>query len=72
MYALVNTMDRWESHIGTIMSLHRSEEAAEAANSKHQRLVRKNSPGSYLPTTVVPLVKGRYRRGQMLHSSDVA
>lgn len=71
MYALINTMSRIDNYVGTIMSLHRSEEAAEAANAKHQRLVRKHSRNSYLPTTVVRIA-GRATRGQMLHRSDVA
>ena len=71
MYALINTMSKLDNYVGTIMSLHRSEEAAEAANARHQRLVRKHSRNSYLPTTIVS-VKGRHHQGQMLHRSDVA
>lgn len=72
MIALVNTMSRWENHVGSILSLHRTAEAAEKANAKIQRTIRKGSgSNSYLPTTIVQLVKGRYVPGQMLHRSDV-
>jgi hypothetical protein len=72
MYALINTMSRLDNYVGSIQSIHRTKEAAESADARLQRFVRKyNGSNSYLPTTVAPLVKGRYRRGQMLHSSDV-
>lgn len=65
MYALINTMTAVPGDsIGTVLSTHRTIEAAERADSKLQRLTRKaNGSTSYLPTRVVELVRrpqGRY------------
>lgn len=65
MYALINTMTQIPGDsIGTILSTHRTVEAAEKADEKINRLTRKaNGANSYLPTRVVKLTrkpKGRY------------
>lgn len=72
MYALVNTMSQIPSDsIGTVVSLHRSIEAAEMADGKLQRLTRKgNGQNSYLPTTIVRL-SCAYRRGEHVSPSSV-
>lgn len=59
MYALINTMDAagYDS-IGTILSCHRSVEAAERADRALQRAVKRaNGSASYLPTIVVELLR---------------
>lgn len=71
MFALINTFGSSGSTIGSVLSLHRTSEAAEAANERVQRTIRKGSgTGHYLPTTVVRLTKGRWRKGQHLHKLD--
>jgi hypothetical protein len=65
MYALINTMAQIPGDsIGTVLSRHRTIAAAEAADSRIQRLTRKhNGKASYLPTRIVRLTRrpsGRY------------
>lgn len=65
MYALINTMNAIQGDsIGTILSTHRTTQAAEAASEKINRATRRaNGANSYLPTRVVKLTKkptGRY------------
>lgn len=73
MKALINTFNAIGSSIGTIESLHRTEEAARKADSAIQRAVKKhNGQSSYLPTEVMELAKGRYKVGQHIHQDDLA
>lgn len=54
IFALVNTMGSSNESFGTILSRHRSIEAAVVADRKLQRLIKaKYSQTSYLPTIVV-------------------
>lgn len=57
MFALINTMQAIPgSSIGTILSQHRSVQAAENADAKLQRLTKAaNGQSSYLPTRIVRL-----------------
>jgi hypothetical protein len=59
MYALVNTMNAIQGDsIGTVLSKHRTIEAAERADAKIQRLTKAaNGSASYLPTRVVKLTR---------------
>ena len=65
MYALINTMNCVPGDsIGTIVSQHRTIDAAERADAKLQRLTKAaNGANSYLPTRIVELTRkpvGRY------------
>jgi hypothetical protein len=73
MYALTNTFN-CSDNFGTIISLHRTPEAARAADSRLQRRVRKyNSHNSYLPTTVIELLPGQnLRAGDTVYHRDCA
>lgn len=53
-YYLINTMSAVEpAHLGRIVSRHRTEENACAANAKLQRQVKRaNGRSSYLPTII--------------------
>lgn len=59
MYALINTMSGVQGDsIGAVVSIHRTIEAAAAADVKLQRQVRRaNGDSSYLPTRIVRLVR---------------
>ena len=62
MYALVNTFAALPGTVGTVVSLHRSVEAADRANTRLQAQVRAaNGRDAYLPTLVCRLVSGRAR-----------
>jgi hypothetical protein len=53
MYAVVNTMTSTDREYGSILSRHRTVEAATAADDKLQRAVRRsNGQTSYLPTII--------------------
>lgn len=71
-YLLINTMNQiGVDSIGTVVSKHRSVEAASAANGKLQRAVRRaNGQNSYLPTTIVG-IRGRAARGMHVHPMHV-
>lgn len=72
-YALVNKMSEIPGDsIGRVVSWHLSEEAAQAADAKLQRLTRKaNGSGSYLPTRIVQIATNT--RGQRhVSPSEVA
>lgn len=72
MFALVNTFGSSAPHIlGSVLSLHRTHEAAQASNLRVQRTIRQGSgAGHYLPTTIVRMKKGRWRKGQHIHKLD--
>lgn len=60
MYALINTMCATGDSAGMILSMHRTEEAAEAADAALQRAIkRRNGQSSYLPTVIVKVRGGR-------------
>lgn len=72
MYALINTFDKLPGSIGTILSLHRSIEAAEAADKRYQRDIKRScGRSSYLPTTVGKLCKARWRKGEQVRPSEL-
>lgn len=58
-YAVVNTMNQiGTDSIGTVISRHQTQEAAEQAQARHQRAVRRaNGDQSYIPTRVVILTE---------------
>ena len=59
MYGLVNTMSRNSECFGRVLSRHRTVGAAEQADTRLQRQVkRSNGQQSYLPTIIVELPKG--------------
>lgn len=69
MYALVKTDGR-EEMAGMVLSLHRSLEAAEAADAKLQRATRKaNGADTWCPTRIVTPGK-RVPVGYWLHRSE--
>jgi hypothetical protein len=55
MYALINTMSANESTIGHILSRHKTLRGAYRKDCQIQRLIKKSSRDSYLPTRVVKL-----------------
>jgi Cu/Ag efflux protein CusF len=68
--ALINTMTRMDTYVGTVLSLHRSVEAAEKADSELQRAVKRaNGQNSYLPT-IIREVDPKAKTG-LLHESLV-
>jgi len=72
MYALINTFDRFPDSIGTILSLHRSVEAAEKSNSQWQRDIKKgHGRNAYLPTQISKLCKARWKKGQQVYASEI-
>lgn len=72
MYALINTMPAADCYIGRAVSMHRTEEAAQRADHKLQKLTRSaNGSNSYLPTMIAPL-NVRRAAGDMIERSDVA
>ena len=57
IYALVNTMDSTDTVLGSIVSRHRTIDAANKADSIFQRQVKRaNGANSYIPTIVVERV----------------
>ena len=67
MFYLVNTFDTiGDRYMGCIVSAHRSEEAAIAANVRLQRGVKRaNGATSYLPTRIVER-KARHFKGDFI------
>ncbi len=73
MIALINTFDRLPNSIGTIISLHRSIEAAEKANRELQRSIeRGHGRSAYLPIQISAVCKGRWRKGDSVRKSEIA
>jgi hypothetical protein len=69
-YAAINTMDKLDT-AGKVMSLHRTIEAALAAESRVQRAIKDlYGPGSYLPTRVCE-VSASVRKGQYISANDI-
>ena len=73
MIALINTFDRLPNHVGTIISLHRSADAAEKANRELQRSIQRgHGRSAYLPTQISTVCKGRWRKGDSVRESEIA
>lgn len=63
--AVINTMDRFDTIVGTVLSVHRSMEAAEKEDKVIQRSVKRyNGSNSYLPT-----ILREVRKGDRIHES---
>ncbi len=72
MYALINTMPAVDCYVGRVVSMHRTEKAAQLADRKLQKLTRgANGSNSYLPTMIAPL-KVRRAAGDMIERCEVA
>jgi hypothetical protein len=72
MIALLNTFDRRPGSIGTVLSLHRSEAAAQQADRAMQRSVQRgHGRNAYLPTRISRLCAGRWRKGDDVRESEV-
>lgn len=72
MIALINTFDRRPNSIGTVVSMHRSREAAERADKELQRDIKRgHGRHSYLPTTIETVCKARWRKGDSVHQSEI-
>jgi hypothetical protein len=51
--AIINTMEKFDAIAGTVLSTHRTREAAEREDAAIQRAVKRhNGRGSYLPTII--------------------
>lgn len=72
MIALINTFDRLPNSIGTVVSMHRSREAAECANTELQKSIKRgHGRHSYLPTQISPVCKARWKKGDSVHQSEI-
>jgi hypothetical protein len=72
MIALINTFDRRPNSIGTVVSMHRSREAAERADKELQRSIKRgHGRDAYLPTVIEPLCRGRWRKGDEVRQSEI-
>lgn len=72
MIALINTFDRLPNSIGTVVSLHRSREAAERADNELQRAIKRgHGRHSYLPTLISGVCKARWKKGDSVHQSEI-
>ena len=69
-YAVINTMTAYDTTVGTVLSTHRTIEAAEASDSQTQKAVRRYSSTSYLPTIIREVSKST-RKGDRIHESDI-
>lgn len=66
MFALVNTFNALPRTRGTVISVHPTLEAAEAAAARLQEAVRRaNGRSSYLPTTIVEM-SAPVQRGEVV------
>lgn len=67
--AVINTMDRFDAIAGTVLSVHRSMQAAEKEDRSIQRSVKRhNGSNSYLPT-IIREVEPTVRKGDLIHES---
>lgn len=68
-YAIINTMDSFDTIVGTVLSTHRTIEAAEREDADIQRQVKKwNGYNSYLPT-IIREVDRKVKKGLRIHGS---
>ena len=71
MFAVVNTIESTDLIVGHVISAHHSIEAAERAEAKEQRAVKRyNSDNSYLPTRIVETER-RVRKGDCVNKSEL-
>jgi hypothetical protein len=72
MYALINTFHKMPNAEGSIESMHRSREAAEKANAKLQKdIKRSNGRHSYMPCIVRKVISAKWKRNQPVWASDI-
>ena len=72
MIALINTFDRLPNSVGTVVSMHRTVEAAEKADRELQRSIKRgHGRNSYLPTLISPVCEARWRKGDSVHQSEI-
>ena len=72
MYALINTFHRLPHALGSIESMHRSREAAEKANARLQRdIKRSNGRSSYMPTVIHQVIPAKWKPNQPVWESDI-
>lgn len=70
-FYLVNRMSKSDTCIGRVLSVHKTFKAAFVADTKLQRMVRKNNGvSSYLPTWIVSS-ESRFATGDHPNESDV-
>lgn len=72
MYYVVNTFTALGSrHVGTVMSTHRLEDRAKAAQAQLERAVKRaNGASSYLPLTIFDSTDVEVRNGEAYHRSN--
>ena len=71
IYVLINQMSQLPDGPGRVLSVHRTIEAAEAADHRLQRLIKKNNgENSYLPTIIVAVIR-RVRKGDFVHNNEI-
>lgn len=67
--AIINTMDRFDTIAGTVLSTHRTREAAEREDASIQRDTKRcNGRNSYLPT-IIAEVDPKATKGMRIHES---
>jgi hypothetical protein len=70
--ALLNKFNKAHSAYGSIISLHKSEDAAAEAASKFHRGVRKgHGSTAYIPTSIQPLKEGQWKPGDNVWEDDI-
>ena len=69
--AIINTLERQGNILGSVLSTHRTHEAAEREDASIQRAVKRyNGRDSYLPT-IIRKVDSRVKKGMRIHESLV-
>ena len=74
MIALINTFDRLPCTVGTVLSMHRTVEAAEKSDREWQRSVKRgHGRDAYLPTLISAVRKsrGRWRKGDAVYTNNL-
>jgi len=72
MWLLIDIFQPYENTLGTVLSVHRSQEAAERANRAFQKKVKAaNGSASYIPT-MIRLAKNKRGPGQDVREGDIA
>ena len=67
--AIINTMDRQGNIVGSVLSTHRTHNAAEREDASIQRAVKRyNGRDSYLPT-IIREVDAKVKKGMRIHES---
>ncbi len=72
IFALINTMNKIPGDdLGTVISQHRTSEAAYWAAVKLQLLAAyANSPEDYIPTIIICVLSRRHRLGENVRAQD--